>query len=363
MAASAPKDPELHALRGAVDAADDRVRAALVERMRLAREVGRLKNRLGLPVFDPAREREILERQGARRDDALPPGAVAAIWREILSASRRLQAPVKVAYLGPEGTFTQQAAMARFGASADYAPAATLAGAFRWLVDGLVDHAVLPVENTLQGVVGETLDLLGALGEPLVTGEWSIAVHFVFAARAERLEEVRRIYSKREAFLQCSDFLRQPALEKARQTEVASTAAAARRAADDPGGAALSTEIAATLAGVPVRRVGVEDNPRNRTRFFLLGRERPAPTGRDRTSVFCKAPHRVGGLVDVLAAFRDAGVNLTRLESRPMDDADNFETWFYIDFEGHADEPRVRRLIDEHRMIWLGSYPRESPTP
>ncbi len=351
----------MNTLRNAIDDIDSAVLSLLARRLDLAKELGAVKKNAGLPIYDPAREKEILVRLVEENAGKLAPEAVRAIWREIFSSSRQAQTGLRVAFLGPEGTFTQQAALAHFGSGAAMTATQSIAAAFTMVLNETVDFAVLPIENTLHGIVGETVDLLGATGRALIVGEVVTPIHFVFASRAEELGTVRKIYSKQEAFLQCSGFLNQPALEKAERVPATSTAEAARLAATDECAAALCPDIAATLAGVPIRFRNVENNARNKTRFLILGRPQPKPTGRDKTSVFARVPNVSGGLVGLLKSFSDHGINLAKIESRPMDDAANFETWFSIDLDGHIDEPNVKALIERHSLIWLGSYPRFTP--
>ncbi len=349
---------DMQQLRQAIDTVDDRLLDLLLERQALASQLGDIKRGMGLPIYDPIRERSILARLAKRNAGRLADQAVLAAWREIFSASRQAQTRVRVAYLGPEGTFTQQAALSRFGSSVEYIASHTIAAAFNWLAKETVDFAVLPVENTLQGVVGETVDLLGAARRPLVAGEIAIPIHFVFSSTRERLEDIRTVYSKQEAFLQCSNFLGQPSLEQATRTPVNSTSDAVRRAAEDPSGAALSAEIAATQQGVPILFRHVENNARNKTRFLVLGHDQPNPTGNDKTSVFAKVPHVAGGLEGLLAAFKAMDINLSKIESRPMDDAVNFETWFYIEFDGHRNDLADSEIFEKYDLVWLGSYPK-----
>lgn len=341
--------------RSQIDEIDDAVLDLLAKRFSLAASLGEAKKELRIPIYDPEREERILDRLRRRGEGKLTSAAILSIWREIFSASRLVQTRLKVAYLGPEGTFTHQAALARFGSSAELVAGQTIAAAFSWAKNRTVDFAILPVENTLQGVVGETVDLLGRAGEPLVVDEIVLPIHFVFASRRDDLEGVKRIYSKREAFPQCSMFLGQPSLEKAAHAHATSTAEAARLAAEDPEGAALSTDIAASLAGVPIRFGGVENDARNKTRFLVLGHPQPARTGRDQTSVFARVRNVVGGLERLLAAFSERGINLLKIESRPMNEAVNFESWFYINFEGHIGDEAVASIVKEHDMVWLGS--------
>lgn len=353
-----PMNMNLEQLRQAIDAIDDELLELLKKRQGFASRIGELKRAMGLPVYDPVRESSILARLTERNAGELAEVAVLAAWREIFSASRAAQTPLRVAYLGPEGTFTQQAAMAKFGTAAELIATQTIAAAFAFIVKQTVDFAVLPVENTLQGVVGETVDLLGAARMPLIVGEVTLPIHFVFSSTRDRLEDIKTVYSKQEAFPQCSNFLNQPALDKARRVAVASTSEAVWKAAEDPEGGALSAEIAATHAGVPVLFHNIENNARNKTRFFVLSHQRPDAASEEKTSVFAKVQNVSGGLEGLLRAFKDCGTNLTKIESRPMDDAANFETWFYIEFEGTMRDLDGRPGFENYDLVWLGSYPR-----
>ncbi|MDR1519661.1 MAG: chorismate mutase [Planctomycetota bacterium] len=348
--------------RRRIDEIDDQLLDLLEERMDLSRQIGEDKKRRGLPLYVPEREGAILERLAGRDAERgggqMGRAAVIGVWREIFSASRQTQSPIKVAYLGPNGTFTHQAALTRFGSSAGMIASQTIASAFALIQNGTVDFAVLPVENTLHGIVGETVDLLGTAGQPLIADEIVMPIHFVFSSGLDDLGRIERVYSKPEAFLQCANFLNQPALEKAERIASPSTAEAARQAAADPAGASLSPEIAANLAGIPIRFRHVENNADNKTRFFVLGHVRPDRTGDDKTSVFAKVQNVAGGLEALLRSFSDRRINLTKIESRPMDESVNFETWFYIDLDGHAEDAGIRDIIASHGLVWLGSYPR-----
>lgn len=345
-------------LRQNIDLIDDQLLDLLIRRQQLASQLGDVKRELGLPIFDPHRETGILGRLDQRNSDRLSHRAVRAVWREIFSASRQAQTPLRVAYLGPEGTFTHQAALTRFGSSVELIAHQTINAAFSAFENNRMNFAVLPVENTLQGVVGETVDLLGAAGKPFIIDELVIPIQFVFSSLRERLEDIKTIYSKEEAFPQCSNFLNQPALSNASRKAVASTAEAVLCAARDPAGAALSAEIAASQAGVPILFRHVENVAGNKTRFLILGRRQPAPAGGDKTSVFARVPNVAGGLASLLEAFRARCINLTKIESRPMDDAVDFETWFYIELEGRLDSPDGKDLSKDHKLVWLGTYPR-----
>ena len=344
--------------RQAIDEVDNKILDLLIERHHLAMRLGEFKRTHGIPIYDPEREQAILARLAERNAERLNSQAILAIWREIFSASRQSQQPLRVAYLGPEGTFTQQAAMSRFGSSVEFLPSNNITASFNWVKNRMVEYAVLPVENTMHGIVGETVDLLGAARQPLIIGEIILPIHFVFSSRSDSLAEIKSIYSKNEAFLQCSEFLAQPGLSGAVRVPVSSTAEAARLAADDPAGAALSAEIAASQSGVPIRFHHVENNKANKTRFLALGHDPQPRTGNDKTSVFAKVPNVTGGLEALLKSFREHNINLNKIESRPMDSATNFETWFFIDMDGHAEDPGLAKVLANHDLVWLGSYPR-----
>ena len=348
---------ELRKLRDIIDKLDEEIAGLLVKRLDNAKKIGVIKRAQQKNIYDPLRERQIFENMHKNLPADFPHATAEAIWREIVSLSRQVQSPSKVAYLGPEGTFTQQAAIMSFGASAEFIAANTIATAFSWVKKQTVDYAVLPVENTLQGIVGETVDLLGVFGKPLVVGEIILPISMVFASQSENLKQIKRIYSKKEALFQCLAFLNQPDLEQAERIEVESTAAAAKKAALDPEAASISADIAANFAGVPIRFKQIEDNHGNKTRFFILGHNQRDASGHDKTSVSVKVPNVAGGLARLMRQFQEAEINMTKIDSRPIDNTADFETWFYIDFEGHISNPKIHELIKSNHMVWLGSYP------
>jgi len=363
-AAGSPADSgadSLERLRSRIDEVDRGLLERLNERARLVREVGRLKAARGEAVYDGAREREIVERLRKGNPGPFPDEGIAPVFREIVSATRSLEAPVRVAYLGPEGTFCHQAARARFGALAELAPAAGVGEVFQALERGRVDHAVVPLENTTEGVVTRTLDLLAE--SPLVPcGEIVLPISHSLLSRTGRREDVRRVASHPQPLAQCRSWLERE-LPGAERLELPSTAAAARRAVEDPEVAAIASALAADVYGLLPVAEAIEDRPDNTTRFLVLGREEPTPSGHDLTcAVFTARKDEAGALHRLLEPFARHGVNLAALHCRPMK-GKPWEYLFFVDLEGHRAEPPVAAALAEaaeraHSHRILGSFPR-----
>lgn len=351
--------PALAELRRKIDAVDDRLLELISERGRLAAEIGRIKNASGAPIFAPDREKEILDRLRARNTGPFSGRVIEAVYRELISGSFTLERPLRIAYLGPAGSFSHEAAVRRFGASVEFEPVTEIAGAFREVEKGHADFAVVPVENSTGGGVVDTLDaFLGSSAR--VCTEINHRIHHNLLSR-HALADIQRVYSKPEVFDQCRNWLLQTGLY-AKIVPAGSSSAAAERAAGETGAAAIASTLAGELYRVPVLFANVEDNPQNVTRFFVLG-PRPAPrTGEDKTSLMFGTSHRAGALADVLEIFRRESVSMTMITSRPSRRR-NWEYVFFVDVEGHAEDPPVRRAIDAARefcsdMTILGSYPR-----
>jgi chorismate mutase/prephenate dehydratase len=350
----------LPALREAIDALDDELLRLLNERARLVQEVGTLKAQLKQPFYVPERERQILERLQQANGGPFPTEALRPVFSEIISACLSLEHPLRVAFLGPEATFTHMAARTRFGLSARYVPAATVAGVFTEVEKGVADLGVVPIENSTEGVVNSTLDVL-IDSELCITAEIATTVSQCLLTRSGTLEGVQKVYSHPQALGQCRQWL-SANLPNVAQIEVASTALAARLTRDDPVAAAVASELAGQLYDLKVARKKIEDEVRNVTRFLVIGRD-PAPaTGRDKTSILFSLKDAAGVLYKVLQPLADAGLNLSRIESRPS----RKKLWdyvFFIDVDGHTGEPSVEAAIGalEARCEFvkvLGSYPR-----
>ncbi len=351
---------KLPELRQAIDALDDELVRLLNERARLVQEVGTLKAQLKQPFYVPERERQILERLQQANSGPFPTEALRPVFSEIISACLSLEHPLRVAFLGPEATFTHMAARTRFGLSARYVPAATVASVFTEVEKGLADLGVVPIENSTDGAVPSTLDMLSD-SNLCITAEIAMQVSQCLLTRSGTLEGVQKIYSHPQALGQCRQWL-STNLPNIPQIEVASTALAARLTKDDPVAAAVASELAGQLYDLKIAHRKIEDEVRNVTRFLVIGRE-PAPaTGRDKTSILFSLKDEAGVLFKVLQPLADAGINLSRIESRPS----RKKLWdyvFFIDVDGHAGEPSVQAAINalESRCQFvkvLGSYPR-----
>jgi chorismate mutase/prephenate dehydratase len=350
---------EIAKLRLGIDALDDRLLALLNRRAALVRRIGGLKD--GKRVYRPERESEILRRVAAGKGGALPSEAVAAIFREVISACRALEQEIRVAYLGPQGTFSEQAVRKHFGHGVAAEPAATIDDVFRSAESDRTQFAVAPVENSTDGAVGRTLDLL--LTTPLrICGEVDLRVRQNLLSKARGIKEIRKIYSHAQSLAQCNGWLGKN-LPQADRIPVASNAEAARRASKEKGAAAIAGESAAALYRLKVLGRGIEDDANNTTRFLVLGQVEPAATGRDRTSLVMSAENRPGAVHALLSPIAANGVSMSRIESRPARARSaRWEYVFFIDVEGHQSDPRVAAAIAELKarapfLKILGSYP------
>ena len=346
-------------LRGEIDALDAELLALLNRRAVLVRKVGELKD--GKRVYRPERESEILRRVAGAKGGALPAAAAAAIFREIISACRALEQEIRVAYLGPQGTFSEQAVRKHFGKAAEARPVASIDEVLRSAESDAVQFAVVPAENSTDGVVGRTLDLL--LTTPLkICGEIELRVKQNLLSRMKSTREVRNVYSHSQSLAQCNGWLGQN-LPHAGRIAVVSNAEAARRAAKEKGAAAIAGEAAAALYKLRILGRGIEDDPNNTTRFLVLGRTEPAATGRDRTSLVMSVENKPGAVHGLLSPIAANGVSMSRIESRPARARSaRLEYVFFIDVEGHQSDPGVAAAIAELKQRApffkvLGSYP------
>jgi chorismate mutase/prephenate dehydratase len=349
---------ELARLREAIDRNDDRILELLNERAKLARAVGSLK--VG-QAYRPEREAQVLTRIKERNPGPLGGETVALIFREIMSACLALERPITVAYLGPRGTFSERATLKHFGLAADALPVASIDEVFRSVESNAADFGVVPVENSTEGAVGRSLDLMP--NTPMkVCGEVIVRIHHNLMAKSppKDLGEIRRVFSHGQSLGQCHEWLNNH-LPHAERVAVASNAEAARRAAEEPHSAAVAGEMAAQHYGLTILHANIEDEPNNTTRFLILGDYQPKPSGRDRTSLVLSARNRAGAVYEMLTPFATRGVSMTKFESRPSRVA-LWEYLFFVDIEGHRDDPQVAEALAEVGRIAgyikvLGSYP------
>jgi chorismate mutase/prephenate dehydratase len=346
-------------LRRRIDDLDAELVRLISARGELAAAIGRLKQAAGAPIYAPDREHEVLQRLEQLNRGPFPQRVLSAIYRELMSGSFLLERPLRIAYLGPRGSFSHLAATGKFGASVEYEPVADIAGVFAEVERERVDFGVVPVENSTGGGVVDTLDALAG-SRARICAEILRQIHHHLLARVP-LERVVRVYSKPEVFSQCQQWLLETGLLH-KTVPAPSSSRAAELAAAEEGAAAIGSALAAELYGLPIQREHIEDNPQNTTRFFVLGREPARPTGDDKTTVMFATQHRAGALVDVLTIFRREGVNLTMITSRPSK-RQNWEYYFFVDADGHARDPALARALEAARELCsvltvLGSFPR-----
>ncbi len=352
---------KLEKVRQAIDRLDSQIVNLLNQRAKLAVEVSHHKRRSNLPVFAPDRESKLFARlKSLGQAGPLPQAALQAIYREIISASIALQAVQKIAFLGPEGTFTHEAAKQQFGSSVNYQPVRGIADVFREVERGRADYGVVPIENSTEGVVNHTLDMFVDSGVN-ISAEVSLRVAHNLLSRESRLSRVRKVYIHPQTLGQCRSWL-DGNLPDIEIVEVSSNAKAAQMAAKNRQSAAVASRLAARLYELSILVKDIEDNPENITRFLVLGRQYPGATGRDKTSLMLAVKDSVGVLHKILKPFAENRVNLTSIESRPSRKG----LWnyiFFIDCLGHVTEKRVQRLLKQLQTLTLdlkvlGSYPR-----
>ena len=351
---------DIDMLRAEIDALDAELLELLQRRARLAQRIGELKG--DAPAYRPERESQILRRVAAGVAGPLGAEAALRVFREVISACRGLEQALRVAYLGPEGTFSEQAVRRQFGGGVEALAVQGIDEVFRRCESGAAQFAVVPAENSTEGAVGRTLDLL--LVTPLrICGEVELRVQQCLMVRAGELAGVRRVYSHAQSLAQCNGWLGQN-LPGAERVAVGSNAEAARRAGGEAGAAAIAGEAAAERYGLQLLARSIEDDPNNTTRFLVLGHIDPAPTGRDRTSLVMSAENKPGAVHALLTPLAQGGVSMTRIESRPARAMRSalWEYVFFIDLEGHQQDARVAAVLEELRrrapfLKVLGSYP------
>jgi chorismate mutase/prephenate dehydratase len=359
---------ELLKLRNAIDAIDAELLRLLNERAKLAQQVGHIKDG---QIYRAEREAQVLRRLCAENPGPLKSENIEHLFREIMSACRDLEQHLRIAYLGPEGTFSQAAAYKHFGHAVGNVPCATIDEAFRAVETGRADYAVVPVENSTEGAVSRTLDLI--VGSSLkICGEVLLPIHQNLLHRrpssqaaegtgeGEDLKGIERVYSHAQSLAQCQHWLNQN-LPQAERVPVSSNAEAARLAAGDADSAAIAGDIAAEIYGLDIAVSRIEDDPNNTTRFLVLADHDASPSGHDKTSLVISAANVPGAMVKLLQPLADADVSMTKFESRPVRGA-NWEYLFFVDIEGHREDAVLANALKEittrsAMLKVLGSYP------
>lgn len=363
---NAESGTKIERLREAIDVVDREILEQLNRRARLVQQIGDLKRSSRASVYDAARERDLVAGLTQANPGPFPNSALPHVFREIISATRSLEARLRVAFLGPEGTFSHLAARRIFGALGECIAVSTIPEVFAAVERGEADHGIVPVENTTEGVVTQTLDTL--IGSDLpICGESLLRISLHLMSRSGRLEDVKRVASYPQPLAQCSGWLDRnlPGVER---VEMPSTVAAARLASEQPDVAAVGSSLGGELEGLLTIADSIEDRRDNTTRFLVLGGEPPPPSGNDLTyAAFTVRKSQSGALHDLLEPFARNQVNLTSLQARPLKGAP-WEYVFFIDLEGHRSEPRVQKALEEATRCAnfsriLGSFPRATPPP
>lgn len=352
---------DLESLRDQIDQIDKEIIARLNERVRLAQQVGHLKLKEGKAIYVPSREEEVFRKLAASNEGPLTDKAIRAIYREVISAAIASEKPLSVAYLGPEGTYTHQAAMKNFGSSIAYAPLKSIPDVFDSVQRGDADYGVVPIENSTQGTVIAALDML-AETDLTIVAQVQLDISHCLISQAKSLNDIKTVHSKDNALGQCRQWLARM-LPGVDLVEATSTAAAVRHAKEHPDAAAIASSIAAQLYQVPVLHENVVDKQNNITRFLVIGKH-PTPAfgnKQDKTSLVFSIRDETGALMKAIGPFSSRNINLCKIESRPSR-RKVWDYYFYVDIIGHQDEPDVREALNELRNACpffklLGSYP------
>lgn len=351
-------EERLKDLRDLVDAVDDKIVELLNERAKLVIEIAGVKNEHNVQVYSPDREKQVYDRVTAKNNGPLPDRCLKAVYRELMSAALSLEKPVKVCYLGPPGTFTHLAAEEKFGSSVEYLSVKDIPSVFAEVQREGADYGVVPVENSTEGGVARTLDMFMEY-DLKICAELILDIHHNLMSNSDP-EKIRIIYSLPQVFAQCRKWIANH-YPQADLVDESSTSAAARRCASETDAAAIASEEAARLWGLKILNASVEDRPQNATRFLMISKEYARPTGNDKTSVMFLIKDEVGALYNMLLPFKENGINLTRIESRPSPHG-AWDYYFFVDFQGHCEDDRVKKTLEDlsqkcrHLQV-LGSYP------
>jgi chorismate mutase/prephenate dehydratase len=351
----------LEELRKKIDAIDEKLVELINERARVVVEVGKLKQAGADPIYVPHREKAVLDKIAELNKGPLPDKTMQAIWRELMSGSFFLERPLLIGYLGPKGSFSHNAAILKFGQSVDYEALSDIRGIFEEVSKGHCDFGIVPIENSAGGGIRESLDAFVET-DVMVCAEANMAIHHNLLANSP-MAEIKRIYSQPEVFAQCRNWLA-ASFKDAEIVPMASSSKAAQLAANEPGAAAIAATIAAEIYGLKILCQNIEDVSNNITRFLIISKRDSRPSGDDKTIALFSTAHKTGALVDVLNVFKDYGINMTNIGSRPNKKRE-WEYYFFVDFLGHREDDHVRKALAEAKqhclqLSVLGSFPRSA---
>jgi len=355
-------EKSLDQLRAAIDALDAKIVEFINARAQVVAEIGKIKKAKNAEVYVPEREKAVYDKVAALSRGPFPKEALVAVYREIMSGSLAMEKRVRISYLGPDASFSHQAARLKFGSSVEYAPVLGIDAVFGEVQAGRVDYGVVPIENSTEGSISDTLDRL-IESSLKICGEILLAIHHNLIAACKR-EEIKKVYSKGTVLAQCKAWLASN-LPTAALVDVGSTTQAAQIAKKERGAAAVAHEEAARTYGLDIIASGIEDSPHNATRFVVLSRQDAGRTSSDKSSIMCAIKNRPGALVDLLLPFKANQINLTQVVPWPSK-KQAWDYFFFIDFEGHRTEAHIAatlRLVEEmcKEVRILGSYPKATP--
>jgi chorismate mutase/prephenate dehydratase len=345
--------------RQEIDRLDEEIVQLANRRARAAMAIGELKRESGQAIYVPNREQQVLDHIRQVNKGPLPDSVLSAIWRELISGCISLEKPLKIGFLGPKGSFSHLAATRKFGSAVEYVPQTDIRSVFLDVTRGQCQIGVVPVENSLGGSVIDTLDAFRE-SDVKICGEMILTIYHNLLARCP-MDEVKVIYSKPEVFAQCRTWL-STQMKGVDTIAAASTARAAELASQQENAAAIGSKLAAELYDMPVVCEHIEDNPNNFTRFLIISRIPAGRTGQDKTAILFATAHKAGALVEVLDVFRKHRINLTTIDSRPSG-RQRWEYYFFVDAEGHHEDPEMQTAIEEARghcllLTVLGSFPK-----
>ncbi len=350
----------LKELRDTLDNIDDEVLKLLNKRMETVHKVGELKAASGGAIYRPEREKDIINRltlASKEANGALNRAAIEALFLEIFAISRNIELPENIAYLGPEGSFTHQAAESRFGAMSAYLPIGSITGVFREVSKGQAKFGVIPIENSSNGIVSDTITCLGEYNLKIIA-EVMVDIHHTLASTVDDIKNIKKIYSKDIAFDQCHKFLNDLCLDDIELIPVESTAKAAKIAIHEPNSAAICSHVGAKMYNLPILFENIEDKDNNRTRFLIVSNFDNGQSGDDKTSILVELSNEAGALVKFLNDFEEANINLTKIKSHIVEGASKF----FIEFNAHKDDEIVSKIFNKYKdeIKFLGSYVREA---
>ncbi len=352
---------EIEEIRKKIDEIDEKLLELLNLRGELVKKIFEIKQQKNRPFFDPSREKKIVERLIKKNKGILKPEDLEVIMETILKVYRNMFKEISVSYLGPEGTFTHQAALSKFGEKAKYIPVKTIDEVFKEVEKDRADYGVVPIENSIEGVVTHTLDVF-LESDLKISAEILLEIHHYLLSKEKHIRKIKKIYSHPQAIAQCRNWISEN-LPEVEVCETESTAGAVKKIIKEKNSAAIGSEIAASIYNLNILAEKIEDFRENFTRFLVIGKNFSEKTGNDKTSILFSIKDKVGALHDILVPFKKENINLTRIESRPSKKK-AWEYVFFVDFIGHKDDVNVKRALKEVEkstvfLKVLGSYPKE----